>query len=122
MSAKNFEQFALRLRESDNVAVIKRPVKAGLELDAGAFHVTVAKDIPPGHKICLTEIADGAPVRKYGQVIGFAKNRIAPGEHVHTHNLAVKDFGRDYQFCAETRPVADRGSVRWVRGCFLFPR
>src|SRR4030081_1471561 len=105
MAVKNFEDFALRLNETDNVAVVKRLLKAGVELANGSVRVTAAKDIPPGHKISLLEIADGAPVRKYGQVIGFANGRIAPGDHVHTHNLAMKDFGRDYQFCAEARPV-----------------
>src|SRR5262249_44898027 len=63
------------------------------------------QNIPAGHKIALKEIADGEPVKKYGQIIGFAQGRILPGEHVHTHNLLLKDFGRDYQFCRETRPM-----------------
>lgn len=101
----SFEQAAVRLREDDSVAVLKRPVKAGEELANGTLRLRVAQDIGAGHKIALTEIADSAPVLKYGQIIGFAKGRIAPGEHVHTHNLAIKDFGRDYQFCAEAKPV-----------------
>src|SRR5262245_16969685 len=28
-----------------------------------------------------------------------------PGDHVHTHNVAMKDFARDYQFCVDARPV-----------------
>src|SRR5436309_3736397 len=105
MAEKNFHDFAVRLRETDNVAVIKRMLKAGVELAVGSLRLTAASSIPPGHKICLSEIVDGAAVRKYGQVIGFARGRIAPGEHVHTHNVAMRDFGRDYQFCAEARPV-----------------
>jgi altronate dehydratase len=100
-----FEEVALRLHASDNVAVIKRTIKAGTELN-GSLALTVAKTIPAGHKIALAEIADGEPVRKYGQTIGFARGRIAPGEHVHTHNVVMRDFGRDYQFCADARPVA----------------
>jgi arabinonate dehydratase len=105
MPGSNFKDFALRLHADDNVAVARRPLKAGVELLNGSLHVTPAKDIPPGHKIALTELADGDAVRKYGQVIGFAKGCIAPGDHVHSHNLEMKDFGRDYQFCAEARPV-----------------
>src|SRR6266446_4038389 len=105
MVQKKFDDFALRLRENDNVAVIKRPFKADTELVNGAVRLTVAKPVPPGHKIALATIADGEPVRKYGQIIGFAKGLIAPGEHVHTHNLEMKDFGRDYQFCVDARPV-----------------
>src|SRR5205823_824795 len=50
-------------------------------------------------------IADGEPVKRYGQVIGFAKGNIPPGEHVHTHNLIMKDFDRDYAFCIDAKPV-----------------
>src|SRR5437773_601385 len=105
MLKERFEDFALRLRAEDDVAVIKRPVKAGTELQNGSLHITAARTIPAGHKIALHEISDGAPVKKYGQVIGFAKGGIAPGDHVHTHNLAMKDFARDYQFCVDARAV-----------------
>jgi len=33
------------------------------------------------------------------------KGRIAPGAHVHTHNVVMKEFGRDYQFCADAKTV-----------------
>lgn len=100
-----FENFALQLRATDDVAVIKRSVRAGTELFNDSIRLTVGRDIPAGHKIALASITDGAPVKKYGQVIGFARGNIAAGDHVHTHNLAMKDFSRDYQFCADARPV-----------------
>src|SRR5207247_4939042 len=92
-------------RESDDVAVIKRPIRAGTELFNDSVHLTVGRDIPAGHKIAVQAIPDGAPVHKYGQIIGFAKGDIDPGDHVHTHNLEMKDFARDYDFCAAARPV-----------------
>src|SRR5437879_1593714 len=94
MAEVKLQDYALRLRDNDNVAVVKRFLKAGVELTQGSVGFTVARDVVPGHKIALAEIAEGAPVIKYGQVIGFARGRIAPGDHVHTHNLAMKDFGR----------------------------
>ncbi|MBI2924810.1 MAG: altronate dehydratase [Verrucomicrobia bacterium] len=100
------EDFALRLHDADNVAVIKRTVKAGTELADGTQRLTVNQTIPGGHKIALTGIAAGEPVRKYGQIIGFASSRIAPGDHVHTQNVEVRDFGRDYGFCVDARPVS----------------
>jgi len=100
-----FEQVALRLHEADQVAVLKRALPAGAELVQGALHVTATRPIPAGHKIALAAVKDGEPVRKYGQIIGFAQGDIAPGDHVHTHNLAMKDFGRDYGFCTDARPV-----------------
>ena len=41
-----------------------------------------------GHKYAIRPIAEGENVVKYGMPIGHAKTAIAPGEHVHTHNLA----------------------------------
>src|SRR4029077_4411047 len=81
---EKFDEFAIRLHPTDDVAVLKRTVKAGTELLNGALRVSAAKNIPAGHKIALAPIADGAPVRRYGQVIGFAQGNIAAGEHVHT--------------------------------------
>ena len=95
----------LRLHPTDNVAVVKRPLSAGVELGDGPLRVIVARPVPPGHKLALAPINVGEAVRKYGQVIGFASQPIAPGEHVHTHNVVVKDFGRDYAYCADARPV-----------------
>src|SRR5215471_17857380 len=111
MQAK-LEDVAVRLHPSDTVAVVKRAVKAGDELVNDSVRLRVAQDIGPGHKIALIAVADGAPVRKYGQIIGFARGEIQPGSHVHTHNLEMKDFGRDYQFSTEVRPVAYHPSER----------
>ena len=44
-------------------------------------------------------------MRRYGQIIGFATRPIAPGDHVHTQNLAVGDMTLDYQFGTDLRPV-----------------
>ena len=50
-------------------------------------------------------MAEGGPVRRYGQVIGLATTAIAAGDHVHTHNLAFGLVPRDYDFGADVRPV-----------------
>ncbi|HXF10609.1 MAG TPA: altronate dehydratase family protein, partial [Desulfuromonadaceae bacterium] len=105
MAKVKFEDFALRLRADDDVAVVKRLIQPGTELCNGALHLTASRKIPPGHKIALTEIPEGAAVKKYGQVIGFASGNISPGDHVHTHNVVMKDFARDYQFCVDARPI-----------------
>jgi len=61
------------------------------------------KGIPAGHKIALRDIAQGRPVRRYNQIIGFATRAIKAGEHVHVHNLAMGTFERDYAFCADVK-------------------
>src|SRR5438270_4698516 len=105
MAQKRFEEVAIVLHPNDSVAVLKRPVKAGDELVNGSITLHMRQNVGAGHKVALDEIADSAAVRRYGQVIGFAKGRISAGAHVHTHNLVMGDFGRDYQFCADARPV-----------------
>ena len=37
-------------------------------------------------------------MQKYGQTIGFASKPILPGDWVHEHNVALRDFARDYRF------------------------
>ena len=41
-----------------------------------------------GHKLARGPIPAGAPIVKLGETIGAATADIAPGEHVHTHNVA----------------------------------
>ncbi|HEY2505797.1 MAG TPA: altronate dehydratase family protein [Streptosporangiaceae bacterium] len=85
----------LVLHESDDVAVAASGLAAGADIAAGAAgSVRVAGPVPAGHKIALRAVAAGEPVRKYGQVIGFASQPIAAGEHVHTHNLVFGEFER----------------------------
>jgi altronate dehydratase len=105
MNAENLASFALRLHPEDDVAVAVRPIPAGTRFRDGVPDFAARADVPQGHKIALRPVADGAPVRKYGQVIGFAGGPIAPGEHVHVHNLRMRDFGREAEVGADVRPL-----------------
>lgn len=106
MPDRHFEEIAILLHPADNVAVVKKRLAPGDEVPFKSSRLIVTERIGPGHKIALSPIAREAPVRKYGQIIGFALEEVRPGAHVHTHNLGIRDFGRDYQFCAEARPAA----------------
>jgi altronate hydrolase len=86
----------IRLNPADNVVVARADLLPGTEI-AGE-NVRASTHVPVGHKIATTPIAAGEPVRKYGQILGFAIEAIAPGEYVHTHNMAMGDFARDYAF------------------------
>ena len=68
-------------------------------------NVTVAGLVPPGHKVATRAIRAGEPVKRYNQIIGFARRDIAPGEHVHLNNLAMGAFDRDYAFGADAKPT-----------------
>src|SRR5439155_935937 len=58
-----------------------------------------------GHKVAIKPIAVGEPVRRYGQIIGFATVPIAPGQHVHTQNCGMGDFAKDYAYGADVKAV-----------------
>ena len=74
---------AIRLNESDDVAVALRPLSRGSE----ALGVVLRDEIPAGHKLALAPIGVGRAVIKYGYPIGLATADIAPGQHVHVQNL-----------------------------------
>jgi galactarate dehydratase len=78
----------LRLHESDNVAVV---VSEGGAAAGAAFEdgLRATEAIPQAHKIALLSIAEGAPVRRYGHVIGHARRPIAPGTWVKENDLVL---------------------------------
>ena len=77
----------LRITPKDNVAVALSAIEKGTVVTVDGISVTAASDIPAGHKIALSAIAANEKVIKYGFPIGYAKADIAPGEHIHVHNL-----------------------------------
>ncbi|MBE1878692.1 UxaA family hydrolase [Myceligenerans pegani] len=82
----------LVLNDGDDVAIALRDLAPGEVVGGGGADVTVGtRAVPRGHKIAVSDVGRRAPVRKYGQVIGMATTDIAPGDHVHTHNLAFDD-------------------------------
>jgi altronate dehydratase len=97
---------AVHLHPKDTVVIAKEALATGtvIRLPTGAA-LRVTQMIPPGHKLALEAVAAGEAVRRYGHVIGFATQPIGPGDHVHSHNLAVKDFDRDHAFCRDYTPV-----------------
>ena len=92
----------IRLNAADDVVVaIDQLVSGTLIASEG---VTVSGLIPPGHKMATRAIEAGQPVRRYGQIIGFASQAIRAGQHVHSHNLTMGDFTRDYAHAQDARP------------------
>jgi altronate hydrolase len=95
----------LQIHPDDTVAVALEPAPAGTTAPNG---VVLIDDIPQGHKFALVDIPAGAEVIKYGAVIGIAREPIAKGRHVHTHNLktalgALLDYSYSGSPAAEPR-------------------
>jgi altronate hydrolase len=99
-----FTEVAVHLRPQDNVAIVTKPIQPGTTLGSNGTALTASARIGMGHKLALKPIKKGEAVYKYGQIIGFASQDIAPGDWVHVHNVAADLFERDYAFCSETPP------------------
>lgn len=94
----------IRIHADDDVVIARHQLVGGTVL-ASEGGVVVAGLVPPGHKVAVRAIAAGASVRRYGQVIGHATQAIAPGQHVHVHNLAFSRFARAHEPGAGARPT-----------------
>lgn len=107
----------IRLHAADNVVVALKDLSSGTRIPGE--EVTCHSQIPSGHKVATSPIKPGEPVRKYGQIIGFATQAIGPGEHVHVHNLETKEFSREQAVGAECRttdyvPDAERRTFQGI--------
>lgn len=96
----------IQLHAADNVAVTRKALSPGTEfpLPRGSL-VRSQSRIGFGHKVAIDSIAAGEPVRKFGQVIGYATSPISPGEWVHSHNLAAGALDLDYAFASDAPPA-----------------
>lgn len=82
---------AVLLADTDNVATAITDLEAGRSIASDGVPgdrstLETVESIAFGHKLAVTAIDAGDPVRKYGEIVGSATERIEPGEWVHTHN------------------------------------
>ena len=94
----------IRLAPGDDVVVARVDIAAGTPLDEPG--ITAVEAVPAGHKVAVRDIREGTPIRKYGQIIGFASAPIGAGRHVHVQNCAMGDFERDYAFGRDAKAIA----------------
>jgi altronate hydrolase len=92
----------IRLHHEDGVVIARRVLPEGTPV---APNIHARARIPAGHKVATRGHAPGEAVRRYGQIIGFATQPISPGDWVHTHNIAMGDFSRDYAWGVDARPT-----------------
>jgi altronate hydrolase len=103
-------QRVMRVAPVDQVAVALEDLQAGQSVRVGGVEIALRDDIPKGHKLAIAAIGAGEAVNKYGFRIGTASADIAPGQHVHTHNLKTALEGvEDYAYAPEpvsSAPIA----------------
>src|SRR5512140_1945935 len=87
----------LQLDPRDNVFTAIANFEPGENVWIAGQPVALPQRLPFGHKVAATPIAVGKKIIKYGVPIGSATRPIAPGDHVHTHNLK-SDYLPTYRF------------------------
>lgn len=86
-------KLALKVHDNDNVATIFADgILSGMQVEVrdkkgNTEVITVAMDIPYGHKIAIADIGINKQINKYGEEIGVATKEIKKGDYVHVHNL-----------------------------------
>jgi altronate hydrolase len=103
LTAKRLAGPVIRLHPDDNVVVARASVPAGTEVPVEG--IVTRDQVPAGYKIATIALRAGEPIRKYNTVIGFAGADIPAGTLVHGHNIAFREFDRDYAFARDYRPV-----------------
>jgi len=111
------EAEAVRLHPTDNVVVAPRRIAKGVRIASEG--VVTVDSIPMGHKLATRRIAIGEIVRKYGQVIGIATADIAPGSHVHVHNIAVSELRAAAQSVTNRRTATSRSEASRAFGALM---
>ncbi|MCH8829558.1 MAG: altronate dehydratase [Planctomycetes bacterium] len=108
----------IRLHADDNILIAKISVGKDVEFDAGtdATGLRTRDAIDLGHKVAVRTIEAGEAVRKFGQLIGFASERIEPGEWVHSHNLSAGELSLDYEFSTDVPPAPEPITGRTFQG------
>ncbi|MFB0935592.1 MAG: galactarate dehydratase [Propionivibrio sp.] len=71
----------IKVHPTDNVAIVVNSggLPAGTVFDDG---LTLREHVPQGHKVALGDIAQDAPILRYGEVIGYAMEPIPQGSWI----------------------------------------
>src|ERR1700733_14992269 len=87
-SEKKLRPLYVQVHPQDTVAIIvnESGLPAGTRFDSG---LTLIEDVPEAHKVALVDIEAGAPILRYGSVIGYAERFIAKGSRVHEERMRV---------------------------------
>ena len=85
---KKLRPLYVQVHPLDTVAILVNEggLPAGTRFDSG---LTLIEDVPEAHKVALVDIRAGAPILRYGSVIGYAKGDIARGSWVHEDRMRL---------------------------------
>jgi galactarate dehydratase len=79
----------IRMHEADNVAIVAND--GGLPAGTVAEGLTLREHVPQAHKVALTDLPEGAEVRRYSVVIGRTLKALPAGSWVHERLLQMPE-------------------------------
>ncbi len=78
----------IKINENDNVAIALFDIKKGSAVNES---IIALDDIPQAHKIALSDIEKGGEIRRYGVIIGYAKDLIKKGSWINEKMLDLPE-------------------------------
>ena len=92
----------IKVHDTDNVAIVVNSggLPAGTVFDDG---LTLREQVPQGHKVTLVDLAEGAAILRYGEVIGYALKAIPQGSWIEESLVRLPEAPP-----LETLPLATR--------------
>ncbi len=102
LSKAKISDYAIIVNSDDNVAVVKATILTGtVVVLPNEDEITIADEVPPGHRFAIEEIPAGEFVVQYGQPIGTSLG-ISKGEWVTHDNMTddvpvVRDLPEDQE-------------------------
>ena len=83
----------LKINPADSVVVCLVEKKKGEVIEVDGIQVTLAQDVPAGHKVLIKDVAENEDIIKYGYPIGHARKDLKAGEWVNENNLKTNLSG-----------------------------
>lgn len=83
----------IKINPADSVVVCLRAFTKGEKIEVDGKEITVAEDTPVGHKLLISDTAEGQNIIKYGYPIGHAREDLKAGAWVNENNLKTNLSG-----------------------------
>lgn len=106
----------IKINPADSVVVCLQPLAAGTVITVDDKQVTLLEDTPAGHKVLLSDKAEGEDIIKYGYPIGHARKALKAGTWVNENNLKTNLSGMlEYNYA----PVNEKLSIAHENRTFM---
>ena len=95
----------IKINPADSVVVCLKAFTKGESIEVDGQTITLAQDVPMGHKVLIADTPAGTDIIKYGYPIGHAIHDLKAGEWVNENNLKTNLSGT---LSYEYKPVGEQ--------------